>query len=1853
MKRLVLVPIIALAAASPILVAQNVTPPSSDTQTSSENNPPPDDPPGEEECDKCKEGSEGDSDSGGGTKYKSPSEDASGKTCGEDKENDSIRYSVGLGTTLYQSKNNFVARDLGKRKPKFSKYSPPTTDVAPFSSSLSAEWKNRLTRPVVIGLATDQITEATFTPAVLEIRSGNSGTAWVKKDASGALRQILSDQYLTDITVPSIGGVLISSYLRSTIGALDSGSGLYTIPANARKFRTVLISRPTPTGLDTVDITTTDYSSSETMPKIRGARWVKSGTGTAADWTLSHHSGQPTAQNLISSDELIKEDLGGGLIQRTRTIRKPDSNGNPVIHSVTREKYRDLGNNTLRIVERVEAPGSPEELTTTYTYTDLTGTGVIGLNGIVTQPAAGTTTNLLTGARLHTMQRSDGYWQEYKYQYNGGTKIMLTEKWSVLRNSAFGDKANSRYTTITLEEGSRTVIEKIAGQIVSNVYEKLTLAADGTRTLREERKTGTNTAPLITEHAYFPDTAAEPNKGRIQYTRHPDGTLTRYTYTSVADPITSGQTALKTTVEHGAVDAAQFAPTATGPVPSLTMGTRTETVTNSFEKVIDAKTWDIASNLLIEQAAATAVDAVGRPTHIIHDGDPDDFQDFTFACCGVKTHRARDGSLTDYTKDALDRSTITLVTLGSKTTATGYSYATETFNGRTLPKTTVTQTISAGSNTTGSLLVSESISNLRGRTLISRSPDANGDNTPETTTFTHSPATRTESTTGPDNVTVTRTRYADGQFHTSVSTFGGNAITPLTTYDYEPHATNGGGIKITVQLSAENLTLKTENSFIDLADRAFRTESPGYNGATLITETAFDERGRATGQSSTGKPATQRILNLLGETAESWTDSNGDGLFNDTVVNNIKDSVSKTITDYVTEDQTICRRTRQWVRDNGNDDVLVSTTFLSSDGIYQKTVPLAGTAPVTMTTATKALNGNATSTTTTNIGSGSLTRTDVVTRSADGTTSTVSTSKDTTGVPLAAATQVADLQGRTISTSDGRKPATTYSDFTAAGQPLKTTNSDGTYSITTLDAAARPTIQRTYKADATLIATVNTSYLATGQVAAQWGTNTNPTFKIYDIQGRLKYLRTYRSANLALAPDENTPDYDTTTWNYEPATGLLTRKQYADGKSTDYTYTADGKLHTREWERGITTTYGYTPSGQLTATDYNDPTPDVAITHDRLGRQQTVTNGLATSVFTYDSATLALDYETISYDLNRDGTADFTRVLDRSRDPHGRDTGFQLKNGATVESEVTYGYQATSGRLGSVNGGGLQPPSLFSYSYLPNSNLIDAVTGPVHTVDNVWEPDRDVLDFKENKVGTTTVSKYDYGVNELGQRMTVSQTGTAFSAARGITWGYDSLGQVISADSTETAHDRGYLYDSIGNRRGVRNEAVGVPTNPDGSIMANQGTLEYAANPLNQYTTAAGVTLPQGAFDDDGNATSYPLPADPGNLSSLAWDAGNRLISATVSGAASTYLYDAISRRIAKTTDGTTTLFVYDAFNCIAEYSGTALNKTYLWGLDLNGTFQGAGGVGGLLAVKQGSAVHYPTFDGNGNISEYLASNGAVAAHFEYDPFGNTVVNTDSSGQFEYRFSTKLINFETGLYYYQYRHYDPSIGRWLSRDPIAELGGNNLYVHVGNSSVTKWDYLGFVDDKAQKKCDDLLEKAKADPAIVELQKKLTKNGCNVSMVCECCDKADPETGEESKTKGNNGWATADKAVVCVEKAHEDQVLGTLYEELSHAGQKCGALPLPYDEKITGNTTAELIESTKRIRKLKCLCAEIQAKTGRPDMQNFDPETVKKLISKLAVGSCLEGEDPDGSRAAALEKEALNLYDKCAKRDWKK
>ena len=77
-------------------------------------------------------------------------------------------------------------------------------------------------------------------------------------------------------------------------------------------------------------------------------------------------------------------------------------------------------------------------------------------------------------------------------------------------------------------------------------------------------------------------------------------------------------------------------------------------------------------------------------------------------------------------------------------------------------------------------------------------------------------------------------------------------------------------------------------------------------------------------------------------------------------------------------------------------------------------------------------------------------------------------------------------------------------------------------------------------------------------------------------------------------------------------------------------------------------------------------------------------------------------------------------------------------------------------------------------------------------------------------------------------------------------------------------------------------------------------------------------------------------------------------------------------------------------------------------------------------------------------------------------PFGEPLVsNGVVAAELPFRFSTKYQDAETGLYYYSHHYYGTGTGRWLSRDPIEEEGGVNLYAFLNNDALNFTDALGL------------------------------------------------------------------------------------------------------------------------------------------------------------------------------------------------
>jgi RHS repeat-associated protein len=82
-----------------------------------------------------------------------------------------------------------------------------------------------------------------------------------------------------------------------------------------------------------------------------------------------------------------------------------------------------------------------------------------------------------------------------------------------------------------------------------------------------------------------------------------------------------------------------------------------------------------------------------------------------------------------------------------------------------------------------------------------------------------------------------------------------------------------------------------------------------------------------------------------------------------------------------------------------------------------------------------------------------------------------------------------------------------------------------------------------------------------------------------------------------------------------------------------------------------------------------------------------------------------------------------------------------------------------------------------------------------------------------------------------------------------------------------------------------------------------------------------------------------------------------------------------------------------------------------------------------------------------------------VVASYEYDEFGVETGNYTLDQP--YRFSTKRYYDGIGINYYGYRFYAASLGRWMTRDPLGETGGMNLYGFVGNGPMNAVDPWGL------------------------------------------------------------------------------------------------------------------------------------------------------------------------------------------------
>ena len=409
------------------------------------------------------------------------------------------------------------------------------------------------------------------------------------------------------------------------------------------------------------------------------------------------------------------------------------------------------------------------------------------------------------------------------------------------------------------------------------------------------------------------------------------------------------------------------------------------------------------------------------------------------------------------------------------------------------------------------------------------------------------------------------------------------------------------------------------------------------------------------------------------------------------------------------------------------------------------------------------------------------------------------------------------------------------------------------------------------------------------------------------------------------------------------------------------------------------------------------------------------------------------------------------------------DYGYRLRsianvaNGATVTSH-SYLYDSLDRRIQAT----LEDGSTWKYNYNDRNELVAA-----HRYWSDWSPvSGQQYGYDYDTIGNRSDAKWGGDTGGANLRLTTYTANSLNEYTSIATPGYESIIGAALATNGVTVNSGAADRKSEYFHREITVANGGGPVWQNASVTSGGGT------------TNGGSVFPASSqaltYDADGNLTFD-------GVWTYEWDPENRLAAMSMTNVAGfansnrlrlEFVYDFLGRRVSKTVkswNGTgfaspaTTFFAYDGWNSVAALtpSLTAV-MTFMWGRDLGGSMDKAGGVGGLLMSSFCGTAQtncFISYDGTGSVTGLINATGAsVAGRFEYSPYGEVLRSTGPlSRSSPFRFSTKFWDQETGLVYYNFRFYSPQVGRWINRDPGAEPNGVNLYSFVFNAPVIHFD----------------------------------------------------------------------------------------------------------------------------------------------------------------------------------------------------
>ena len=460
------------------------------------------------------------------------------------------------------------------------------------------------------------------------------------------------------------------------------------------------------------------------------------------------------------------------------------------------------------------------------------------------------------------------------------------------------------------------------------------------------------------------------------------------------------------------------------------------------------------------------------------------------------------------------------------------------------------------------------------------------------------------------------------------------------------------------------------------------------------------------------------------------------------------------------------------------------------------------------------------------------------------------------------------------------------------------------------------------------------------------------------------------------------------------------------GRTSHTTYNRNDQVTEEEDAMGHTTQYDYDPNGNLT----------------------TITNAKGgVTTLTYDDATdqltsMAFAGSTKHYSYNKDGSLNtFTKPdgtrLNYSYDALGRitsdgvnsysyDSKLRLKSISGNGQTLTYNYDGFN-RVSSVGYSGSSSNTV-SYGYDDNDNLT-----------SMTYPDGNKVIYQYDKLDRlTSVKAWNGKQVSYSYRKDGQLSGISYPNGMMTTFSYDEAGRMVEKKTTlgngTVIASYGYVLDKNGK---VTGQATKEPYDISGPVGKD---TEFSYNSGNRITRAGSVSF---TFDGNGNTTKR-------GSDSYTWDVQDRLVSAE----GKSYVYDPMGniRKYGSTE------YTIDPLGMGNVLSDTETGASYIYGNGLE------------MRIVNGVTQYFVT-DCRGSVVAIVDDSGNITHKYQYDEFGKVIQSKEADFN-PFRYVGKWgVMYNTDTHYYmRARHYDPTIGRFLSEDPIWST---NLYPYADNNPI--------------------------------------------------------------------------------------------------------------------------------------------------------------------------------------------------------